>query len=187
MRPKSSLVVPYFSMWARAAMAISCDGATTPAAYLNCMSHGQSAAAALRRAVEPDARTTVEGAVADDAVGDAGRERERRLPEHRERDAAAVELVDVEAQALDADRLRQDVRRDRVVDAVRAEAVDVGEREAGVGDRGLDRSRREREDADARVRENSVQPIPAMRHLRPREPRGVAHVTPAPCRGRCGR
>ena len=54
MRPKSSLVVPYFSMWARAAIAISCDGAMTPAATLNCMSHGSRTAAA---AAEPFSRT----------------------------------------------------------------------------------------------------------------------------------
>ena len=46
MRPKSSLVVPYFSMWARAAIAISCDGAMTPRRYLELHVPRQASAAA---------------------------------------------------------------------------------------------------------------------------------------------
>ena len=64
MRPKSSLVVPYLSMWARAARAISWDGAMSPAETLNCMSHGS-------RPPLPPTRV-IEGARSNAPVGSVG-------------------------------------------------------------------------------------------------------------------
>ena len=71
--------------------------------------------------------------------------------EHLVGAAAAAEQVEVVAQVADAERLRDHDRLHGVADAVAGDAVDVGDRQPGVVERGPDRPQRQRERADARV------------------------------------
>ena len=59
--------------------------------------------------------------------------------EHLVRAAAAAEQVEVEAQVADAERLRDEDGLRGVPDPVARDAVDVGDREARVVERGRDR------------------------------------------------
>ena len=143
-------MVPYRSMCARAAIAVSWAGHDVARGRLELnvprrtLGVGPGAAQALPG-------SSVQRSVADDAVGHPGAHGERRLADDRHGDAATQELVEVEVQVLHPEGRSQEVRADRVVRPERGESVDVVDLEAGVLDSCLHRSGGKSKHADSRI------------------------------------
>ena len=136
-------------MYARANIANCCGGVAYPYGHL--VLELELVGRRPPGAAHAELRARVHRPPAHDALGLPGGDRHRGRADDRVRRAAAAELVEEEVQVVHAERLGDDRRRRGVADPVARHAVDVGEREAGVVERGADRPQRQRERAHARV------------------------------------